>query len=331
MRKKSLAAVLSVMLSAAAICTFSAVAQETSEKDESELTVAFMTHVENQWGTQVTDGATLAAKEHGVKLLVGNFNQDETKMIELLDTWRASGVDGILCSPRDSSKELLNQMSEEGIAIGCYNQYLEGVQSLVSITYSQSGLGEACVETALQVIEEKLNGEPHIGIIGGKQGSSISDARDYGFFDGIKAVYPDAEIENYNWTMVPEEGLAYATDMMTANPDLNIIFGGSEAGVIGAVNAIRNLGKEGEVFVFGIDATEQMCQMLLDDDEILWALGGQDATYMAYAAMDALINRMTGKDTDYVVGEPTYLEVPELNRNHPEVVEEFMKSLEEYR
>ena len=302
-----------------------------AQKSASDLTVAFMTHVENQWGTQVTQGATKAAKEKGVKLLVGNYNQDNAKMVELLDTYRAQNVDGILCGPSDQTIELLNNIAADGIAIGCYNLYLEGINSLVAVSYSQYDLGAACTETALQLIEERLNGEPHVGIIGVAQGSTISDDRDNGFFDGIKAKYPDATIENYNWTMTPEEGLRMATDMLTANPDLNIIFGGCEAGVIGAVNAVRNLGLEGKVFVFGVDATEQMCNMLLDDDEVLWALGGQDATQMAYFAMSKLIDRILGVDTDYEVGEFTAMEVPQLNRNNKDVVEAFIASLQEYK
>lgn len=303
--------------------------EEPEKKDAAELTVAFMCHVENQWGTQVVQGATKAAEEKGVQLLVGNYNQDDAKMIELLDTYRAQGVDAILCGPSDQTIELLNAMVDEGIAVGLYNLYLEGINSTIAVAYDQYDLGAACAETALQVIEEKLDGQPHIGIIGVKQGSAISDSRDNGFFDGIKTKYPDAQIENQNWTMTSEEGLQMATDMLTANPELNIIFGGCEAGVIGAVNAVRNLGLQGKVFVFGVDATEQMCQMLLDDDEVLWALGGQDATQMAYFAMSHLIDRVLGNETGYTLGEFTPMEVPALNRNHPDVVEAFIASLRE--
>lgn len=302
-------------------------AQETETKKAEDLTVAFMCHVENQWGTQVVQGATKAAEEKGVKLLVGNYNQDDAKRVELLDTYRAQGVDAVVCSASDQTIALLNSIAADGIAVGLYNLYLEGINSTVAVAYNQYDLGAACAATAIEVIDEKLGGVPHIGVIGVIQGSAISDQRDNGFMDGIREKYPDAEIENQNWTMTPEEGLRMATDMLTANPDLNIIFGGCEAGVIGAVNAVRNLGLQGKVFVFGVDATEQMCQMLMDDDEVLWALGGQDATQMAYVAVSKLIDRVLGVDTDYTLGEFTPMEVPELNRDHPDVVEAYVAAL----
>lgn len=62
-------------------------------------------------------------------------------------------------------------------------------------------------------------------------------------------------------------------EVLDANPDLDMIFCANEGGTVGAVMAVQNAGLK--IPVFGIDITEQLVNMMLDDDNILQALGGQ--------------------------------------------------------
>jgi simple sugar transport system substrate-binding protein/ribose transport system substrate-binding protein len=301
------------------------------KKQASELTIAAITHVENQWATMLMTGYAKAAQEKGIKqLLRGNYDNDASRLIELLNTFTTQKVDGIMTNPHEASVQLLNSLGQQGIAIGTTNLLMDNLtESLISMAYSQYDLGHASVETALKVIDEKLNGKPHMGFISVRSGSVISDERDFGFLDGIKQVYPDAVIENQAYTLNTSEALQYATDMMTANPSLNIIFGASEAGVIGAVQAIRNMGRQGKVFVFGVDASEQMCQMLLDDDEVLWALGAQNSYDMGYRGMLLLIESILGERT-ITKGERIMMPVPPLTRGKTDDVKAFIDMLKSF-
>ena len=60
-----------------------------------------------------------------------------------------------------------------------------------------------------------------------------------------------------------------ASDIITANPDVNIIYAANEGGTVGAVQAVRKAGKQGSIYVFGIDGTDQLAGYLLDDDNVL--------------------------------------------------------------
>jgi len=298
----------------------------------SDLTIAAIVHVENQWGAMLQAGYAKAAKEKGInRLLQGNYNESEVRLLELLNTYASQNVHGIMTNPHEASAELLNSLARRGIAIGTTNLLMDTVtESMISVAYTQYNLGNAPVETALKVIEERLGGEPHMGFISVRSGSAISDERDFGFLDGIQQVYPDARIENQAYTLSTAEALQYATDMMTANPKLNIIFGGSEAGVIGAVMAVKNLRKEGEVFVFGVDASEQMCEMLLADDEILWALGAQNSFEMGYRGMTMFIESILG-EREVTKGERYIMPVPSLSRENPQAVKDFVAMLKEFQ
>ena len=55
---------------------------------------------------------------------------------------------------------------------------------------------------------------------------------------------------------------------------------------MGAVQAVRTAGLQGKVFVFGIDASEQLGNFLLDDDNVLIATTAQQPFDMGKTAMD---------------------------------------------
>jgi simple sugar transport system substrate-binding protein/ribose transport system substrate-binding protein len=301
------------------------------KKQASELTIAAITHVENQWAAMLMSGYTKAAQEKGIKqLLRGNYDNDASRLIELINTFATQNVDGIMTNPHEASTQLLNSLGQQGIAIGTTNLFMDSLtESLISVAYSQYDLGHASVEMALKIIQERLNGKPHMGFISVRSGSVISDERDFGFLDGIKQIYPDAEIENQTYTMNTSEALQYATDMMTANPNLNIIFGGCEGGVIGAVQAVRNMGRQGKVFVFGVDASEQICQMLLDDDEVLWSLGAQNSYDMGYRGMILLIESILGERT-VTRGERIMMPVSLLTRGKTDDIKAFINMLKSF-
>ena len=74
--------------------------------------------------------------------------------------------------------------------------------------------------------------------------------------DGRK--YPDIEIVNVDYgdgNQLKSTDLAKA--VMQANPDLKGYFGANEGSIIGVLNAVNELGKEGEIVVIGYDSGKQ--------------------------------------------------------------------------
>jgi len=298
-----------------------------SEINPGDIKIAALISTENMWGSLLGQGFQDAADERGVNIVSTNYKSDQTLLIDYLNTYAAQGVSGILYAPSDSSDTLANQLAEEGIAIGCYNSFRDTLTgATIQVAYSNYELGESLLESALDVIETRLDGSVHLGVISSKQGNSISEERDNGFVDGIVAAYPDAKIENQTWTTDATTAMQYATDMLTANKNLNLIYATNEGAVIGSVTAIRNLGLEGKVFVVGIDATEQICNMLLADDEILVCVAAQDSYYMAYTLMNYMIDSLLGlREVTY--GEKVSLDIPLLQRDDNEAINKYVELL----
>ena len=66
------------------------------------------------------------------------------------------------------------------------------------------------------------------------------------------------------------------------------------------MNAVRRQNQAGRVFVFGIDISPQLAQMLLDEDDILQAVGAQSPRLMGNLAVQAALDAVnTGQDAGY--------------------------------
>ena len=90
--------------------------------------------------------------------------------------------------------------------------------------------------------------------------------------------------------------MAVASDILTANPDIELIYAANEGGTIGAAQAVKKAGLEGKVFVFGIDGTEQLANMLLDPDNVLQAVTAQQPFEVGRLALEGRQRRPGRQD-----------------------------------
>jgi sugar transport system substrate-binding protein len=73
-----------------------------------------------------------------------------------------------------------------------------------------------------------------------------------------------------------DDALTKVTDMLTAHPEINVIWACNDGGTIGAAMAVKQAGLEGKVFVFGYDGGDQQTSMILSGDNILIGVVAQD-------------------------------------------------------
>ena len=101
-----------------------------------------------------------------------------------------------------------------------------------------------------------------------------------------------------------EKAVAVASDVLTAHPEVNVIYAANEGGTVGAVQAVRRAGKQGKVFVFGTDGSEQLANFLLDPDGVLVATTAQQPFLVGGDAVRAALAAIAGKPVDKTVLVP---------------------------
>jgi len=122
------------------------------------------------------------------------------------------------------------------------------------MTFDDYESGQIAGDYAGQYFAENFAGVPaKICLLGAFSLESISRPRLDGFVDAFKEYVPDTEVvAEVNSEGQRETGANVAADAMTANPDINVIFGVNDDCVLGAVASVEARGAADKVVCFGL-------------------------------------------------------------------------------
>lgn len=294
------------------------------------LKVAGVVFQEDQFMKLLQMGYADAAKAAGAEFLPGNTNNDVGKESELLNTYITQGINGLAITPisEESSIAALNACDAAGIKVGLSNTSYKDAQYVTGVYTSDNfQLGATTGKACKAFIESKLGGKANIAIL---QFKSLlpeqSAARSDGFLSELKDLGDNVKVVTDQDAWLQDKAITVAGDILTANPDINIIFAANEGGTIGATMAVKNAGLAGKVYVFGFDASDQLIQMLQDPDDVLQAVTGQDPYNIGVKTMESVIKTIKGEanpDAGQVVIVPGTL----LSRDNPDGLKAFQDDL----
>jgi ABC-type sugar transport system substrate-binding protein len=290
--------------------------------------IAGMVFQEDQFFRLVLFGMRDAAKKAGVELLEGNSAMKPEKEIQLVNTYVARKVDAIILSPISAKGSVvaLKQAADKGIKVVTYNTSVEGDLAVSAVASIEEDLGAQTGKAAKKYIEEKLGGKAKIAVFCFKsQAPEQSEARVGGFKKEVGTL-PGVEFVAEQDAWLPELGVKRVGDVLTANPEVNIIWAANEGGTVGAVMAVKNADKVGQVAVFGTDASEQLLGFLQSRDNILQAITSQRPTELGRLAVENALKAIKGEAVEKKVSLPGVC----LSRTDPAGVAAFAKQLQEW-
>jgi simple sugar transport system substrate-binding protein/ribose transport system substrate-binding protein len=289
-----------------------------------KITIAGVVFQDDQFMNSMVKGYTDAAAKYGVKILTANTNNDQAKEGELIQTYISQGVSGIAIAPlsKDASIANLKQADAKGIKVAITNMSITDSSFLAGGYTSDDKTNSTIVgtEAAKFVKDQKMTGTVNVAVIDfDDQLPDQSKARWGGFLDALKAGGVDYKLVAHQSAHAQDTALAATTDMLTAHPEIQIIWASNEGGTIGAAQAVKQAGKAGKVFVYGYDGSDQLTSMILNADNILQGTVAQDPYNMGYKAVEALVNLLEGKPGPDA-GKMTIVNGTYLGRSDPDGV-----------
>ncbi|MCZ7469156.1 MULTISPECIES: substrate-binding domain-containing protein [Rhizobium/Agrobacterium group] len=267
--------------------------------------IAGIVFQQDQYFRGIQIGMEKAAKAAGDELLAGNSDSKLEKEAQLIDTYIARGVNSIVVAPlsADASVPALKKARDAGITVVTYGTSANGDVAQATVTSSDRDIGIGTGKAATDFLKTLGNGEKvKIGMLAFKALlPEQSNARVEGF---LSVVSDQVDIVAQQDAWLAEKALAVASDMLTANPGIRVIYAANEGGTIGAVQAVKKAGLEGKVFVFGTDGSEQLANMLLNSDNVLQATTAQQPLEVGKQAIEAAQNLLDGKKIETKVNVP---------------------------
>ncbi len=205
---------------------------------------------QHQFWQAVKLGAEQAADEFDVTITFeGPDNETMVdRQIDMLAAALANNPKAIGFAALDSQAAipLLKQANDKGIPIIAFDS---GVDSDIPLsTATTDNLAAAAL--AADKMAEKLGGKGKVAVVGHDQTSRTGIDRRDGFVNRIAEKYPDIEVVTVQYGQGDHLKSTEVTKaILTANPDLNGIFGTNEGSAIGVVNGVQELGTEGLVII----------------------------------------------------------------------------------
>lgn len=259
------------------------------------LRLAFLCFQNNPFWFPIRDGAKAATQylknfNTTVDYIVMGDDLKAEKVVAAMETAIAKKYDGIVVSPfADGTETVIDKAVDAGIPVVT----IIGESSKPSKRLTFIGQ-DAVAAGALagKIMAEAMGGQGKIGIITGNLSTVQHEQRRKGAEDFIKNNYPNIQIIGV-WEAHDKAELTYsiARDMITANPDLKMIYC-TAGGPFGAAKAIQDLKKTGQIGVVCYDWVPDNVKYV-KSGEIIAAIS-QDPFGMAFDSLVTLYNYIVG-------------------------------------
>jgi simple sugar transport system substrate-binding protein len=257
----------------------------------------------------IQTGLEEAARADGNTVVVVNSNNDAAAEATAVQNLIQRQVDVILIQPATSSAgsiATMRSVKDAGISLICYGNCTDDAASseLVDgvVQSDNTALGTATGEAAAAYIESELGGTATIGMLN-CDSFEVCTLRKAGFQQaledvGVTVTYA-ADQEGY----LADKATPIATNMLSANPEINLFWAANEGGTLGEIAAVRSAGKN--IPVFGTDISDQLAEALLDANNLLQATTGQDPVGTAQDAYAMALKAVAGETNDpFEIGVP---------------------------
>ncbi len=281
----------------------------TAQAQDTRIAVLFLDSQGFFGGIQ--KGIVEGAADSNVELISSNSEGDPAIESEFLDTVVGAGVQAVIMSPVsvEASVPAIERVAEAGIPLVCYNTCLSEADTARLagglVTTNQFDFGKGVGEVAARYVAD--SGETaRVGILNCDRYEACQQ-RKSGFLSALDEAGVAYEIVSDQEGFIADEATQTATEMLTAHPDINLMWTANEGGTIGAVLGVQAAGLGGETAVFGSDISQQIAEML-QDGEVLKAVIAQQPQEMGREAVQIALKLMGGETVvDKLIYIPTLI------------------------
>jgi len=270
---------------------------------------------QHQFWQAVKAGADQAGKELGANVTFeGPDNETQVdKQMDMLSAALARKPDAIGFAALDSQAAipLLQQAKDAGIPIIAFDS---GVDSDIPLTTCTTD-NLAAAGTAADKMAELIGDAGKVAVVAHDQTSRTGIDRRDGFVNQMKAKHPNIEIVTIQYGDGDQlKSTEVTKSILTANPDLQGIFGTNEGSAIGVGNAIKETGAK--IVAIGFDSSKAQ-KDYIKDGTLAGAIT-QNPVGIGYETVKAALAALKGDtlpkviDTGFYYYDKTNIDDPKI-------------------
>lgn len=243
---------------------------------------------------QINDGAKKAAGENGVDLTIVDGNNDPARQVQAIEDFITQKMDAIIVVAIDVEgiKPAVQDARDAGIPVVAIDAKVAVPPANGFIGVDNLGAGVEAGQYTLDYVDSAMGGKAKIGIVGALN-SFIQNQRKDGFTQTLQS-NPNIDVVGVvDGQNVQEVALTAAENLVTANPDMDLIYATGEPALIGVISAVQSQGVQDRVKVIGWDLTKQAIQAI--DSGYVTAVIQQNPYEEGYQAVLASLKLAAGE------------------------------------
>lgn len=282
---------LALTAAIAAFVSAAALAPASAKMPEKITSIGLMVQdMSNPFFSAMDKGAKDAAAKIGATLNTQDAQLDLANQNTQIDAFIQQGVNLIVISAVDEAgiAPAIQRAKEAGVIVIAVDTPAHGADAVVMTNAVQAG------EKSCDYLFQQMGGKGQVLLVDGTPIQTIIDR-----INGCKTVaknYPDIKIVGQQASKNDRaSGLAVTTDMLTANPDVTGIFGMNDPSALGAVLAVEQAGKTGQIKVTGVDGSPEAVAELTREGSPFIGTATQNPAEMVRQAVKIAVDMTEGK------------------------------------
>ncbi|OON41651.1 sugar ABC transporter substrate-binding protein [Izhakiella australiensis] len=243
---------------------------------------------------QMNKGAQSEAKKTNKNLVIFNANDNPVSQTDAIENYIQQGVKGILVDAIDVNGIMpaVKEAAAAKIPVIAIDSVLPDGPQAAQVGVDNVEGGKIIGKYFLEYVNKNMGGKVRVGIVGALN-SAIQNARQKGFEDTIKTNGKISVADIVDGRNIQDSAMTAAENLITGNPDLTAIYATGEPAMLGAIAAVENQGRQGDIKVFGWDLTGRAISGI--DQGYVAAVLQQDPEKMGAEALKALNDINAGK------------------------------------
>jgi ABC-type sugar transport system substrate-binding protein len=276
-------------------------ADETGDGgSDEEIRIGFITKFPVDFYDTMVDAARQWNEDHPeVELLFaqGESGTDDEGVIAAIESMVTQDVDAIVVTPTSPNvQDALQAAVDDGIKVILVDNDIPGWDGATSLVATDNLAGGVL---AGEFVAEHLSAGDTVAVLEGVAGAPSLEERVTGFLDGLG---DDVEVVASLPTDCDQtKGLDAAQDILTANPDVDLIYGACGPPIIGALEAVASGGTP--VDLVGFDAGPDEVAAIIAGDQL--ASVAQFPARMGELGCQAALDAINGEDVERVIDTGT--------------------------
>lgn len=256
--------------------------------------------MDNEYWAQEAEGAKLAAESFGVSADILTCDSDDNKQLQGMKDYIAQYGDKAIFvvdpSSTANTANIAELCEESGNYVSILAHRADGLYPkdyphyVASLMLDDITIGKATAKALF----DSIGGEGQVVELQGLLGDDSAGNRHKAFEEALKD-YPNIEVvdsQTASWSQ--SEAMTLTETWLAKYPDLKGIYSANDTMALGAVEALKNKGLNGQIMVSGCDGIEAALNAVKEGDMVItnandgFMIAGYGAAYAIQAAIGQL-------------------------------------------